>query len=347
MKYYIGCDVSMKAISVCVLDKEGKVVQQADIGASPCTLIKLIRQYGSEVEVGLEAGSTSSWLYHGLKASGVSVVCMEVHDVQKKLSSKRVKNDRNDAEGIAQLLRIGWYKSVHVKASGTQKIKSLVSARECVKRKVTDIKNTIRGLVKPFGFANLPQGKGSAWVDAVNKRLSADEEVKALVGPLLELYIQSCEVLAKYDKQLKRYARTNEVCKRLMSIPGIGEVNAVAFTSIVEDAHRFKKNRDIGSYLGLTPRIYASGEMEKRGRITRAGSSLMRSLLFEAAQALLRRSKKMSSLKSWAMRLCKRKPSKVVITALARKLAIIMLAVWKKGTTFQMTKADIAALAGV
>ena len=345
MEYYIGCDVSMKAISVCVMEKSGKILLRKDIAATPETLLLVIKPYLPDGLVGLEAGSTSSWLYHGLEKAGVKVVCLETHHARKALSSQPVKTDRNDAEGLAQLLRTGWYKAVHVKQDDTQEVKAWIEARELLKHKQQDIKNAIRGLVKPFGII-FPAGKGSLWVEKVKQRLEKEKAgLSALITPLLTVYETLCDEKATYDKYIEEYAKHDEICQRLQTIDGIGPINAVAFKAVVETPERFASNRDIGAYLGLTPRIYASGETERRGHITRAGSETMRSLLFEAAQVLLARVKQMSSLKSWGMRLCKKKPGKVVVAALARKLAVTMLAIWKNGTTFQPTKANVAAVA--
>ena len=347
MRHYIGLDVSMKAISVCIMEEGGKVVLEKDIAACPKAVLVIIKEYRSDCLVGLEAGSTSSWLYHELEKEGLSVVCLETHHARKVMSAQPVKNDRNDAKGLAQLLRTGWYKAVHVKAYATQEIKAWIEARELVKHKRQDIKNAIRGLVKPFGII-FPSGSGASWIVAVKERLSVEREgLTALISPLLEVYRTLCSELEKYTKFIESYAREDEVCRRLQSIDGIGPINAVAFTVVIEDPERFASNRAVGAYLGLTPRVYASGETERRGHITCAGSSMMRALLFEAAKSLLSRSKKLSSLKSWGMQLCKRKPTKLVVAALARKLAIVMIALWKNGTTFQLTKEKIAeVLAG-
>src|SRR6266567_3817579 len=120
MKYYIGCDVSMKAISVCVMESSGKIKLRQDIASSPETLLIVIKPYLPHCLVGLEAGSTSNWLFHGLQKASVEVVCLETHHARKVLSAQPVKTDRNDAEGLAQLLRTGWYKTVHVKQDDTQ-----------------------------------------------------------------------------------------------------------------------------------------------------------------------------------------------------------------------------------
>lgn len=324
----------MESISFCILSEE-KVIESGSVTANIQELDKLLYSYKSGSLIGLETGSTSNYFYHQLKEKGYEVVCLEAHHTRKALSSNPVKNDANDSKGIAQLLRTGWYKSVHVKQEKTQLLKSLITARETLKHKVTDIKNTIRGTVKPFGISRLPSGGGKSWVIKVKERLCNEHPVLyGIIEPLLMAYQNLCEILQLYDKQVCEYARTDEVCRNLMTIPGVGILNAVAFKATIETPDRIKKTRSIGHYLGLTPKIYSSGEVERRGRISKCGPTVMRSLLFEAAQCLLRRVKTLSTLKSWGLRLCKRKAKKIVITALARKLAIIMLAVWKKGDTF-------------
>ena len=334
MKHYIGLDISMETISFCVLSEE-KEIESGTIAANSEDLDKLLASYKDKSIIALETGSTSSYFYHQLKNKGYEVVCLEAHHTRKALSSNPVKNDANDSKGIAQLLRTGWYKTVHVKEEKTQLLKSLITARETIKHKITDLKNTIRGTVKPFGISRLPSGGGKSWVATVKEKLCEEEELlHDIVNPLLLAYQNLCGILEMYDKKLSAYAQQDEVCRNLMTIPGIGIVNAVAFKATIENPDRIKKTRNVGHYLGLTPKIYSSGEVERRGRITKCGPTVMRSLLFEAAQCLLRRVKTLSTLKGWGLRLCKRKPKKVVITALARKLSIVMLAVWKSGGTF-------------
>jgi len=334
MKHYIGCDVSMKAISVCVMEENGRVLMRKEVAASPEMLLLAIKPYLPDALVGLEAGSTSDWLVRALREAGAETVCLETHHARKALSAQPVKTDKNDAEGLAQLLRTGWYKQVHVKREDTQEMKCWLEARETAKHKQQDAKNAIRGLVKPFGIL-LPSGSGREWTQAVRERLKKERPgVSAVLKPLIAVYEALCDAMAEYDKHIETYAKRDEVCKRLQTIDGIGPINAFAFKAVIEDPGRFSSNRDVGAYLGLTPRIYASGETERRGHISRAGCEAMRSLLFEAAQVLLARCKRMSPLKSWAMRLCKKRPTKVVVAALARKLGVLMLAMWKNGTDF-------------
>lgn len=258
------------------------------------------------------------------------------------MSAQPVKTDRNDAEGLAQLLRTGWYKAVHVKQDDTQELKCWIEARQMLKNKRQDIKNSIRGLVKPFGIV-LPAGTEHKWILAVRKRLANERAgLSKVIMPLLTVYETICNELTTYTRFIEKVAKEDEVCQRLQTVDSIGPVNAVAFKAIIENPDRFDSNRDVGAYLGMTPRIYASGETELRGHISRAGSDLMRSLLFEAAQVLRTRVKRISNLKSWGLRLCKRKPTKLVIAALARRLAVLMLAIWKNGTTFQPSREKLS-----
>ncbi|WP_282611131.1 IS110 family transposase [Pelagibius sp. Alg239-R121] len=343
MNFYIGCDVSLRTISVCVMDAAGKIHLRKDVAASPDTLFALLGPYRNACLVGLEAGSTTNWLVRALRNFGVHTLCLEAHHTRKVLSAQPVKTDRNDAEGLAQLLRTGWYKETHVTQEDTQELKSYLEARQTVKNKQQDIKNAIRGLVKPFGVI-LPKGSGSLWPGAVRERLLHERfGLWDVIDPLLTAYESLCDAVSRYDAFIRKYARNDEVCARLQTIDGIGPINAFAFKTVIDTPDRFSSNRDVGAYLGLTPRIYASGESERRGGITRAGSSMMRSLLFEAAQSLLSRTKRLSSLKSWAMRLCKKKPTKLVVAALARKLGVLMLAIWKNGTTFNPKRTTVAA----
>lgn len=327
----------MRSISVCVMDTTGKIHLRKDIIACPNALCATIDPFQGSCLVGLEAGSTTNWLVRTLTDLGVQTICLEAHHTRKVLSAQPIKTDRNDAEGIAQLLRTGWYKQAHVPQERTQELKGYLQARQTTKHKMHDVQSAIRGLCRPFGVM-LPHGSRRRWTDAIRLRLENDSsELDAILPPLLAAYEALCDAMASYDAFINDYVQTDDLCKRLRTIDGVGPINAFAFKAVIETPERFSSNRDVGAYLGLTPRVYASGESERRGGISRAGSSTMRSLLFEAAQSLLARTKRMSKLKSWAMRLCKKKPTKLVVTALARKLAILMLAVWKSGNPFEPT----------
>lgn len=299
MKHYIGLDISMESISFCILSEE-KEVEAGTVPANVQDLDKILSSYKARSLIGLETGSTSNYFYHQLRNKGYEVVCLEAHHTRKALSSNPVKNDANDSKGIAQLLRPGWYKSVHVKEEKTQLLKSLITARETIKHKITDLKNTIREIVKPFGLSRLSSGGGKSWVVKVKEQLlEEDDLLHDIVNPLLLASQNLCDILLMYDQKLSEYAQHDEVCRNLMTIPGVDIVNAVAFKATIEIPSRIKKTRSIGHYLGLTPKICSSGEVERRGRITKCGPAVMRSLLFEAAQCLLRRVKTLSTLKCW------------------------------------------------
>lgn len=213
IKHYIGLDISMETISFCILS-EDETIELSTVNAHVNALDKVLSAYKTCSLIGLETGSTSSYFYRQLKDKGYEVVCLEAHHTHKTLSSNPVKNDANDSKGIAQLLRTGWYKPVYVKEEKTQLLKSLITARESVKHKITDIKNTIRGTVKPFGISRLPSGGGKSWVVKVKEQLWVEDKLLyAIIEPLLTAYQNLCDILQIYDQQVSSYAKKMKCVK--------------------------------------------------------------------------------------------------------------------------------------
>ena len=159
-----------------------------------------------------------------------------------------------------------------------------------------------------------------------------------VVPPLLAARAEVCRQIARLDKRVLALARDNAQCRRFMSVPGVGPITALAFTSAVEDPRRFRRSRSVGAYFGLTPRRYQSGEVDRAGRISKCGDRLMRTLLYEAAGVLLTRVRKWCALKAWGLRLARRTSFNKAKVAVARKLAVILHRMWCDGTEFQWTK---------
>ena len=259
---YAGLDVSLELTSICVVDEEGRVVLEAKVASEPDAIAAALRKSaGDFVRVGLEAGPLSQWLCFGLKEDRLPVVCVEArHAKAAMVAMKRNKNDRNDARSIAQLVRSGWFKAVHVKSRPSQELRTLLTAREFYVNKLRDHENEIRGLLRPFGLK-------------VGKVAARDFETRALElvagETLLELCIQTLlagraamkKALADLHRTLLRLTENDEVCRRFMTIPGVGPVTAVAFKATIDDPARFRRSNDVGAHLGLTPRQYQSGEI--------------------------------------------------------------------------------------
>lgn len=341
MGEYVGLDVSQKETSICVVDGDGQIVAEGKVATEPATIAAFVaKRAPAAVRVGLESGALSEWLHDGLQASGVPVICLDARQAQAKLSGNKLnKTDRNDARGLAQLVRTGWYQEVCIKSASARRVRGLLASRGLLIATRMNLENQIRGLLKGAGLLlGKPGRQGFASRAAT---LSADvPHLAALIGPLLTVRETLIRQLAILDKALRAEARQDAVVRRCMTMPGVGAVTALAFRAVIDEPTRFAGSRTVGAYLGLTPRRYSSGEIDYSGRISKCGDRWLRSYLFEAATVLLSRVSRWCALKAWAVRLAKRIGLKKAKVALARKMAVILHRMWIDGTDFRWTAAN-------
>jgi len=280
-----------------------------------------------------EAGQLSTHFYHGLRESW-PVICIDARHAHGTLKAQRIKTDKNDARGLAQIARTGWYKAVHVKSDEGQALRALVGARKHLVTMRLGMENHIRGTLKTFGI-KLGVVTAAAFTAKVKAALAGkNAQIEAAMLALLDARDGLLAQQKALDKQCATVARKSAVCKRLMTIPGVGVITALTFQAEIDDPLRFKKSRDVGVHVGLTPRRYASGEVDRSGSISKCGNSALRTLLFEASVTMLTRSGRWSRLKAWGVRLAQRSGFKVASTAMARKLAVMMHRMWIDGTDF-------------
>ncbi|MBA3599578.1 MAG: IS110 family transposase [Methylibium sp.] len=337
MEYYAGLDVSLEQTSVCVVDTQGQVVREAKVASEPEALIRFLRGEGLELgRVGLEAGPLSQWLHAGLVAAGFEAVLLETRHVKAALSAMTVKTDRRDARGIAQLLRLGWYRPVHAKSASAQEVRSLLTARKLIQGKLLDIESGIRGVLRGFGLkvGTISRGRFEARIRCL---VEGQAMLETVIGSMLTARAALQAEFARLHRALLALVRADPVCRQLMSVPGVGAVVAITFRSGVDDPMRFRRSRDVGPHFGLTPRKYQSGEIDVTGSISKVGDRMVRTALYEAASVMLTRTVRMSPLKSWALGVARRRGTKKARVALARKLAVILHRMWVDGTSFRWT----------
>ncbi|MHB1102376.1 MAG: IS110 family RNA-guided transposase [Devosia sp.] len=340
MNYYGGLDVSVKETSVCILDETGMVCRELKVPSHPEDLLKVLKDPALPLErIGLEAGPLSQWLFSGLAEAGLPVICIETRHAKAFLKAQVNKTDRNDARGIAQMMRVNLFRPVHVKTLTSQKRRMLLTARKLVQEKAIAIENDMRGLLRNFG---LKVGVvGTVGFDArIRELVEGMADLAGIMVPLLAARQKLRDTFTALHRQLLSVVRDDEVCRRLMTIPGVGPVTSLAFTSTIDVPARFKNSKAVGPALGLTPRLNQSGESNCVGRISLCGDAMMRTLLYEAAQSLLTRVRKWSWLKAWAMNVAKRRGLQKAIVALARRLSVIMHRMWRDGTEFRWTRQD-------
>jgi transposase len=311
------------------------VVKEVKAPSEPAALAQVVRDFGVEVErVGLEAGPLSSWLHGGLSEAGFEVVLLETRHVRAALSAMVVKTDRRDARGIAQLLRMGWFRPVHRKAPPAQEVRALLVARKLLLGKLVDVDGGVRGVLRGFGLKVGAVGQ-AGFPGRVRALVDGHAVLQSIVEPLLAAREAMRAELARLHRQVLAIARGDEVCHRLMTAPGVGAVVALTYRSGVDDPTRFRSSRALGPYLGLTPRRYQSGETDVTGGISRAGDAMARTALYEAATVILTRAVRFSPLKRWAVAVAARRGVKRARVALARKLATVLHRIWLDGTTFR------------
>jgi transposase len=342
MEHYAGIDVSLERSSVCVVDATGKIIREAKLASEPEALAGLFAGLGLAVtRIGLEAGPLSQWLHAGLSEAGFEAVLLETRHVKAALSAMIVKTDRKDARGIAQLLRMGWYRPVHCKSPPAQEVRALLVGRKLLQGKLLDVELGIRGLLRGFGLKLGEVSKGR-FAARVRELVAGQPMLERVVEPMLRAReALRCEFHVLHRAVLA-IVREDAVCRRLMSVPGVGALVAITFTSAVDDPARFRRSRSLGAYFGLTPKSYQSGETDVTGGISKAGDTMVRTALYEAANVMLTRAGKFSTLKRWALEVAKRRGPRRAKVALARKLAAVLHRLWVDGREFRFGK-EVAA----
>jgi transposase len=343
MTYFAGLDVSVKETSVCIVDDAGKIVQEVRVASEPEALLQVLTNTIYRCKrVGLEAGPLSQWLYSVLAEAGLPVICVETRHMRAMLKAQINKTDRNDARGIAQMMRVGLYRPVHVKTLRSQKLRVLLTHRKLLQSKAIAIENDLRATLRNFGLKVGMIGTVK-FETRIRELVESLPDLTVLVEPLLIVRQVVREQLGILHRRLLAIVRDDDVCRRLMTIPGVGPVVALTYRVTVDVPARFRNSKAVGAVFGLTPSKYQSGQNERTGGISRCGDEMMRMMLYEAAQSMLVRSAKWSWLKAWAMKIARHRGMKKAIVALARRLAVIMHRMWVDGTEFRWTRDFVAA----
>jgi transposase len=343
MEHYAGIDVSLELSSVCVVDATGRILREAKVASEPDALIAWFHGLGLEVaRVGLEAGPLSQWLYAAMREAGLAVELLETRHVRDAFKAMPVKTDRKDARGIAQLMRLGWFRPVHCKSAPAQETRALLTARKLLQAKRLDVEMSLRGVLRGFGLKVGPTTARSFPV-RVRELVEGHPTLTAVAEALLAARDALGAQLRALEKRLRDQAREDERARLLMTTPGVGAIVALTFVAAVDDPARFRSSKAVGAHFGLTPRRYQSGETDVTGRISKIGDGGVRTLLCEAANIVLTRPVKGSALKSWAARIAARAGMRKAKVALARKLAVVLHRMLADGTPFAAERAAAPA----
>ncbi len=277
MEHYVGLDVSQRITHICVIDTEAHIIWRGKCSSTPEAIADTVKTFAPKTErVGLETGPLSIWHYHGLKELGVPVICIDARHAHAALSMQINKTDKNDTHGIAEIMRMGWYREVSVKALDSQTVRAMLGVRFQLVGMRTNIINQMRGILKTYGIVLEPDF-GKRHEDSIQK--IGDEHHGVLfdtLAVLLSVNQGLKQQIAILDQLLARFARSSSTCRLLMTIPGIGVLTAAAFVSAIGDPKRFPRSHLVGAYLGLTPRRHQSGDVDRNGRIAKCGDPLVR-----------------------------------------------------------------------
>lgn len=349
-KHYVGLDISQKSTAVCIIDQAGKIVTEGQCLTKPFDLVNYLKKRSTCIEkIGMESGALSPWIYTELTKAGLPVAMLETFHAYRALSMRRNKTDRNDARGLAELVRMGedWIKVVHLKSQWSQEVRMMLSLRHHLVGSRVELENRICGLMKPFG---LLVARGTRCHDTFRMRVidqlvigkDLGKDLMPTVVPMLDMHKNIMQQVDQYDKKIEKLAGDDPVCKRLMTVPGVGPITALSFVTAIDDPHRFEQSEDIASYFGLTPRVYQSGDSISMGRISKRGDQMVRLALVRAATVLLTATKTWTPLKAWGVKLAKRIGFNKAKVAVARKLAVLLHKLWISGEEYKPKRMKIA-----
>lgn len=325
MDHYAGIDVSVEWSSVCIVDGSGKIVREGKVASEPEALIGYFGSLGQALSrIGLEAGPLSQWLYAAMKQAGLAVELLETRHVRDAFKAMPVKSDRNDARGIAQLMRLGWFRPVHCKSMAAQEVRAILTARKLVQSKLHDVENSLRGILRGFG---LKVGKTTArsFAGRTRELVAGQPNLEMIVQALLSVHAALLREFNGFERRVRLMARQHNQAKLLMTTPSVGPIVALTYAAAIDDPARFSSSKRTGAHFGLTPKKYQSGQTDYTGRISKIGDASVREALYQAAHVMLIKPVKgCAQLKSWAMRIARRAGMRKAKVALARKLAVIM-----------------------
>lgn len=333
MQQYIGLDVSLKDTFISVREG-GRRIWRGKCASDPTLICQTIAAHAPQAaRIVFETGPLSVWFYHALKALGMPVICIDARHAKAALDMAPNKTDLNDADGLAHLAEVGFYREVRVKSFDSMLVRTLVGARHQMLKMTVGVSNQIRGVMKTFGLI-VPKGTGRVMEHNVRDLLKTNAGLAQIILPMLEAWLALRARVAQLSKQLIASGRTSEPCRLLMTIPGVGIVTASSFFAAIEDPANFSKSRSVGAWIGLTTRRYQSGEVDYDGHISKRGDTHLRALLYEAAIVILTRTMADSALRSWGLRLKEKIGFKRAAIAVARKLTVIMHTMLKTGELF-------------
>ena len=343
MKLDAALDTSATTTAICVVNsRDGAIVLETTVPTNPKAIFRALEPFLPRLHlVGHEATGWSAWLQRQLEARGVPMVLLETHHTARMLEAQRNKTDKNDARGLAQIVRSGWFKPVHAKSDASNRMKLLLAHRRTLKRKLMDIENEIRQSLKMFGLMVGRRVQRASFETRVTALVADDPLLGSTTAWMLRCWAALWTEYKRLHALLVQVVGRDELCRRFCGIPGVGPVAALTFKAAIDDPARFAKSKIVGAHFGLTPKREQSGtSVDHDGHISRRGDGEVRTALYEAANAMMTRSQKHCAVKAWGLRLAAKRGHKRALVAVARKLAVIMHRMWLDGSEFRFSASD-------
>jgi transposase len=338
MGLFAALDVSQEETAICMVGQDGAVLAEAKVSTCPDAIANWLAERTDDLErVGMETGPLAVWLWNALMARNVPIVCIDARHANGVLKMMPNKTDRQDARGLAQIVRSGWFKAVQIKSHDAYVNRAMLTAREALVGMRVRLENEIRGLLKTFGvmFGKRVGGFKRRAEEIIQGELAVAPELVPIFEALMQARRDILARIAALDSRIRAVAKRNATVRLLMTAPGVGPITAMAVVAAFDDAARFRRSSSAGAYLGLTPKRYESGEISRNGRVSKRGDRFTRKCLYEAANALFCRNLGDTRLRAWAKAVAERTGPRKAKVALARKLAVTLHAMWRTSTPFR------------
>jgi transposase len=329
---HIGIDVHKKHSQICLLTEDGELIERR---------VRTEAEQFAEVlgprpraHIVIESATESEWVARCLEALGHEVIVADPNFAPMYAQRRRnVKTDRRDARALAEASVLGAYRRAHRVSDDQRHVRGRLTVRDALVRTRTGYIAVIRSLLRQHGY-RVRSGGAAAFIERV-RDLPLPGRLLSEIGPLLAVMRQVNQQVAYSDERIEAVTETDQRVRLLRSVPSVGPVTAAAFVAALDDVKRFRGAHEVEAYLGLVPRELSSGESQRRGRITKAGPSRVRRLLVQTAVSILRlRDPRTVDLREWAMGIASRRGKKVAVVALARRVAGMLYAMLRDGTSF-------------
>lgn len=341
-RLWAGLDIGEDNSFLCAIDAENQLVFERSLQTDSLAIAAVLDEVGARrIEyIAVEAGAIALPLVRALRAAGYTILVCETRQVSRYLRVRVNKTDTNDSRGLAEIAKFGPSRlaRVHVKSSEVQRIRSKLVFRHKLNLHRVACEGMIRSLIRLHGgkvrtalSSRTFQRNVETALEEMKVQLGVD--LSAEVLPLLSLSLSLRDFLRELEVQMTAWAKADPVCSSFMAIPGIGAICAISFYTAIEDPYRFEKPSDVGPYLGLTPLVLQSGKSLRHTSISKRGNKLTRSHLTMASSVILLRCGP-SRLKIWGKAIAERAGPGKARVALARKLAVLMLAMWRTGKQY-------------